>query len=156
METADDVRLRIEAAKLEVENERLKLEHARILNEGERPYREAVMRFAEMTVRSLLILNGAAALALIAFVGNGVKGDSAALSSAIAQMRSAVLSFGAGAFLSVLTSALAYLAQVAFTEGRDRGWKPCWAEALRIFAILSALAGLGMFACGVGIVSRWK
>ena len=64
LETA---RLAIEEARLEVERQRLAVEQQRIRVEAYTPGLEGIIKFAEICIRSLLILNGGSALALLSF-----------------------------------------------------------------------------------------
>ena len=67
--TLDEERLALERHRADLDRYRAQLEFQ---NSQRRPMFEAVIRFAEMTVRSLLILNGVAALALLTFAGIGL------------------------------------------------------------------------------------
>jgi hypothetical protein len=104
---------------------------------------EATMRFAELAVRSLLILNGGAALGLLTFASNQNKNGSAPIN-----YTDAVWLFGIGAALAVLTAGLAYLAQYFFTHEND-DWKKKTANTLQIGAVVAWLVSMGFFVGGV-------
>lgn len=104
---------------------------------------EATMRFAELAVRSLLILNGGAALGLLTFASNQSKNGAAPINYA-----DAVWWFGIGAALSVLTAGLAYVAQYFFTHEND-DWKEKVAIGCQLAAIAVWLASMVLFVCGV-------
>lgn len=110
----DRQRAATDQQRLALESERVNFDRYRGTHEVNRPYAEAVMRFADLTVRSLLLLNGGAALAVLTFATNANK--SMLLGSRIEDLASLVWLFALGAGLSVATSAASYLAQVLFTE----------------------------------------
>jgi hypothetical protein len=101
-------------------------------------------RFADLTVRSLLILNGGAALALLTFAtGKSGAGDvSGALATAVAL-------FGTGAWLSVATVALAYFAQRAFVEIEPEEARLRRGKRYSRCAIAAGLASLFVFGVGM-------
>lgn len=104
---------------------------------------EATMRFAELAVRSLLILNGGAALGLLTFASNQSKNGGAPIDYA-----DAILFFGVGAALSVLSAGLSYLAQCYFT--RENGnWQTKAGHVLRGVAIVAWLVSIALFIFGV-------
>jgi hypothetical protein len=100
-----------------------------------------------MTVRSLLILNVASALGLIALVSNAT-GRFGALN-----LRPALIAFGAGATLAVVTAAFSYIAQSAFaaSEGQDTSHR--LGQSFRFGAIISAGASLVAFFAGIGMAA---
>lgn len=106
---------------------------------------DATIRFAEITIRSLLLLNGGAAVALLAFAGNAKQ--SGLPDEQLSAYASAVQMFGWGALLSVGVAALAYLAQLFFTEMSARKPHPA-GIVLRCAAIFMAFVSLGLFGCG--------
>lgn len=137
----DKQKLLIEQRKLELERDRLKNEEKRTEIERQRPFNEGLFKFADLSVRSLLILNGGAAIGLLTFAASASKNDSIATSS----LASCVIWFASGAALSVTTAALSYLAQVKFQETPHSKWGP-W---LRRFACLSFAFSLGFFMWGM-------
>ncbi len=105
---------------------------------------EATMRFAELAVRSLLILNGGAALGLLTFASNQTKNGATAINYA-----EAVCFFGLGAALSVVTAGVSYLAQYYFTH-EDNDWQTKAANSLRWIAIITWVVSIAVFVCGIG------
>lgn len=101
------------------------------------------MRFAELAVRSLLILNGGAALGLLTFASNQTKNGGSSINYA-----DAVCLFGVGAALSVMTAGLSYLAQYYFTH-EDDDWQTWVARILRWGAIVVWLTSIALFVFGV-------
>ncbi|MFM9850603.1 MAG: hypothetical protein ACKVP3_26175 [Hyphomicrobiaceae bacterium] len=136
------MRLAVEERRVNVEQDRLRYEPTRLQYEAESRLSvvsyEAVMKFSDITIRSLLILNGGAALAVLTFASNTAKtGSNTALAAA-------VFYFGIGAALSVATSALSYLGQSCFTQNWNRS-----GYAFQIAAILFGATSLGLFAWGM-------
>jgi hypothetical protein len=104
-----------------------------VTNDVERPVVEGLFKFADLSVRSLLILNGGAALGLLTFAtNNGKAGGVGAGSKAVG-----VLWFGAGAALSVATAAFSYFAQVAYVQFQDEKGFSLLGTWLRRVAILA-------------------
>jgi len=97
---------------------------------------EAVIKFADLTVRSLLILNGGAALAVLSFAANKAGSNSALAWS--------VWYFGVGAACSVATAALSYFGQSFFSHDRDS--IGCWFQGS---AIVFGFAGWLLFLFGM-------
>ncbi len=141
------VRVQVEAYRAEIERHRADVERWRAENQrqldGWRPAFEAVIRFADITIRSLLLLNGGSALALLSFAGNAAShGDRL-------RFVPSLIAFGVGAALSVLTAGLAYLAQNTFVEfQRER-----LADWIRWVAVACAFAALGAFCAGMGFAA---
>ena len=92
--------------------ERLKLEHYRVTHEAKRPYVEAVFRFSDLAVRSLLILNGGAALAILGFASRELSSNKSA--SAFAPV---CFLFGLGSALAVACAGLAYHCAMVLRSG---------------------------------------
>lgn len=155
---ADSARLELDRYRAEtdrlratLDQERLSLERYRAQLELEReqlrPMFEAVIRFAEMTVRSLLILNVASLLGLIALVSNAT-GRTGTLN-----LRPALIAFGAGATLAVVTAAFSYVSQSAYavSEGRDAPHQ--LGQSFRYAAMICAVSSLVAFFAGVGFAA---
>ncbi len=143
----DRQRMRIDDARLQLEQQRFELERyrAKLANlELQRPLLEGVMRFADLTVRSLLILNGGAAIGLLTFVTNNGRHDLASL----------VFWFGLGAWLGVATAAASYLAQVLILEPKSEKVKLWGGQGMRGVAIILGFAALIVFGCGMYQVSQ--
>ena len=106
------------------------------------------MRFAELSVRSLLVLNGGAALALIAFAANAAtRADDA--TGFLAAYVDAIWAFGLGACLAVLVAGLAYLSQTLMVEAEHgKIWNKI-GHGLRIVAVVIWLASLTLFVVGI-------
>jgi hypothetical protein len=164
---ADSTRSEIEQAKLELDRYRAQLDHHNAMMDRHKAeldrYKaeldrfragfEAVIRFAELGIKSLLALNGGATLALLTFMGHVEKAQAAA------GLGKALMFFGAGAAASVLTALLAYVTQAVIIETDDtKGWpaKPArwWGQALRALTVLVGVAGFAFFLWGLYIASQ--
>lgn len=141
----DNVTPAIEQYRLAVESYKLELDRYKAENDASKPAVEGIFKFAELTLRSLLILNGGSALGLLTFAASSFKnGGSTSL-----QLGPPLLCFGAGAALSVCTAGISYLAQVAFVEFADKDGRSQVGRWLRRLAILTATASLAAFAGGM-------
>lgn len=149
----DERRLAIEERRLDLEERKVSIEQARLeYRPKELNYEahskthiaswESVIKFAEMTIRSLLILNGGAAIAVLTFAGNAAKSASEVF------LANSVVYFGIGAALSVVTAGLAYLAQFLFTNLFERTGR-----AFQYAAIAATVGSLLAFGCGMKAAS---
>jgi hypothetical protein len=152
MTTPTDIeiaRLQLEQERLALERERSALERARLQVEMIRPGIDAVIRFAEIGIRSLLILNGGAALALLSFA------SSASSRNEPVTFKASICAFGAGAALSVLTAGLSYASQSAYnSEARKPAPDHIMGVWLRNISFFCGLTALGMFVVGVVLASK--
>lgn len=143
---------------LELDLQKLGIEHVKVNRDSQKSSRDAVIKFAEVGIRSLLILNGGAALSLLAFVGHG---SSAPGSKFVPADWAAVFAcFAIGAAFAVITAGLSYLAQViSFDLPRRapefvRRWAPTATRAnvfgwFRNAAIGASVIGIGAFIVGL-------
>ena len=139
------------------------LEYYRAVIQAKQTNTEATYRYGELSVRSLLILNGGAALALLTLAGSAKTG---LVSINAGDLAGLVWYFGAGAGLSVLTSGLAYLSQSFYaqhnepmTEDEEALAAVNWiwrrlGHAFRIAAMVAWLSSLGLFSFGVWQASQ--
>ena len=143
-------RVDLDRERVELDRRRVELEHYKAVNDAGKPAVEALFRFADLTVRSLLVMNGGAALGLLTFAANTGK-----IGGVDAQvMANGVWWFAIGAALSVATAASSYLAQVAYLElMRSDGKASRIGEALRVCAILLAVASWLSFAIGMWVAT---
>ena len=116
------------------------MEHQRVLF-------KAVTEFAAIAIRGIVLINGGAAIAILAFLGQALGRDKPLPDGVVAAGMESLMWFVAGAGAGVLTAAFAYLAQAIFAEvGAETGNKT--GGSFRILAIVSATTGLGLFAYG--------
>lgn len=147
----DETRVELDKARVHYDMEKLKLEHYKIGVEAERGTFEAGIRFADMALRALLIINGGAAVALLTFAGNAGRLGVAAQSGRTA---APLIAFGVGAALSIMTAFLAYVAQVTYFEAapHERGKKI--GNRFRAACIACGIMSWVLFCVGLFFASR--
>jgi hypothetical protein len=109
---------------------------------------KAIIDFALMTIRSLILVNGGAIIGIVTFTGN-LWGHNGPAAKATAQAISpAVGWFVGGLAAALLTSGLAYGAQVAFAEfGKPQPAKKI-GNTCRVAAVALAIGSLVCFVVG--------
>jgi hypothetical protein len=120
---------------------------------------EQAMNNANIVLRSLLLINGGAAVALLAFVGSMVTSEALGLSDNIAELTAPFLWFGWGIVATVASMAFAYLTNysiVGYSFAVDDG-NPIngWNRAVFIFhvlAVFTTFVSLGCFIYGLWAV----
>ena len=142
----EERKLAVEDARLALEREKLATERSKIATDAIRTSFEATIRFADMTLRSLLILNGGAALAVLTFAANRIKERAPIADGVLGDL---VLTFGAGALLSVFSAGLSYLAQTFFTLTVEETKTSRLGRFFQVLAITCVIASFGAFAFGV-------
>ena len=134
--------LGLEQGKSQLDHERLELEKAKLADEKYRFEARAAQTYAGQVVQALLLLNGAAALAMLAFIGNFSK--DANLKSLLLGLSDPLSFFSHGAASAVLAAIFAYLSQASWADGSS-----LWGNTLRLFAMVLALGSLLLFAGGI-------
>jgi hypothetical protein len=104
---------------------------------------KATLDFGQSATKASFLLNGAGALALLAFMGSNRAPEHQHLLPVLA---AALATFAAGAMAAVLCMGCAYVAQALFTMAARKGYRSRWFWAGTFFQ------GLGL---AVGIVSVW-
>jgi hypothetical protein len=136
----DERRLKIETERLHIERYRVyELEQYRAKQDARRPALDLQAKLAEATVRTLVLLNGGAAVALLAF------GRETATLKAVAP---SLLWFAVGAALGAATAGVGYLAQTLMLEAPASNAGP----VLRGVAVLAAVLSGCAFLVGVWAV----
>ena len=108
---------------------------------------EAAVEFAILAIRTLILINGAAVIALLTFVGQVWANDQHNGSAMAHILFWPLLFFLIGVIMAVTTTLLAYITQMLTTE-HGRGTIPAISKRVRIFAILSAVLSLMSFTAG--------
>lgn len=141
---------------VEAEIERIKglnetwIERYRAEQEANRDNFKAVIEFANATIRSIILANGAAVISLLTFIGSIV--------SNFDQNRPGILEaiiwpmhlFAWGTACGICVPAASYLAQSFYMDfPRDDGSPSKLGQTFRIIAILLAAASLAFFVYGV-------
>ncbi|MGQ0457731.1 MAG: hypothetical protein ACT4OU_11785 [Hyphomicrobium sp.] len=120
------------------EDSRLALERDRLEVERLRPEIEARNTFADRCIQSLLLLNGGAAVALLAYIGES--------KVPWACLYPSLLHFGKGTALAVATACAAYVTQILFAEWPD---ERDVARIVRIGAMALGAASIYYFMQGI-------
>ena len=127
------------------------LERWKAIAEGRRPMFEAAMRYAELAIRSLLLVSGGAAIALAGFAGHSL--GSANPNPAILQaLGSSVMWFAYSAAGAVGVAGLAYVSQILYGEVPEP-WDDRLGGFVRILAVALFLASLLCFVWGANAAS---
>jgi MFS family permease len=113
---------------------------------------KSVYAYGQSAVRTLLILNGAAALALLAFVGKTAADGAVAIAAA---MVPALWCFFGGAACAGIVSALSYIAQIGYLaesweeqKRPHRAWQIPLAYKAHIISIVFYVLGFTLFVIG--------
>jgi len=128
----------------DLERERLELERHRLELEIDRVGFDAAHSFAKDGIRHLILINGAAVVALLAFLGHDRVGSTGTTDTG--QLALAMILFGAGVATGAICALLAYLFQTVEREGQE------WVRArklLRYSAVGAALSGVAFFVAGL-------
>ena len=150
----------IENNKITVERDRASVDRTRANNERFKirtDYRsqqntamlDALIGFANGAIKSLVLLNGGAAVAVLAFLGHITASENPGTQVQSFQLVPALVAFAVGAALGALTAATAYLSQMFFYELRTQALKKRWGEALRRVSIVIVVLGYACFGYGI-------
>lgn len=122
-----------------------------------------------LALRSILILNGGASLALLSFLANTIKGDMPAEAlTVVAHATQSLVAFAWGAFFAVLATAVAYITSRLELSGhlaRSRHPEEPYvrltprakrmyllSDVVTILALLCGLGSLGLFIWGLSVL----
>ena len=105
---------------------------------------QSAIQFALAAVRGTILINGAAAVALLTFIGQYASASDGKFAAVAVSLATSLYWFGLGAFLGVLVAALSYVAQIAFAHEFTK-----WGEVFRIPAVLAAIGGMLFFYLGL-------
>lgn len=130
----------------------------------------AVAETSHNTLRALIIINGGAAITVLAFIGQIVSSDKLKVSATLADVTTPIIWFAIGVALAVVGSGAAYFTNYslavrtsAMTHHYDRPYiRPTkkskyWqigAIVFQIIAVLAASASLGFFVYGMFEVQK--
>jgi hypothetical protein len=134
--------LGLEQGKNQVEIERFQLEKEKFAAENARFEAQSSRTYAGQVVQALLLLNGAAALAILILIGSFAK--HAHLKGLLSSLPDPLALFGQGAALAVLTAVLAYLGEAPSPNGNK-----LWGTSLQVFAMAFAAGSLLFFLGGI-------
>ena len=108
---------------------------------------EAAVEFAILAIRTLILVNGAAVIAVLTFVGQVWANDQHNGSAMAKILFWPLLFFLTGLILAVITCLLAYLTQMITTE-RGGGAIPPLSKRIRLFAITASGLSIAAFTGG--------
>ena len=108
---------------------------------------EAAVEFAVLALRTLVLVNGAAVIALLTFVGQVWANDQHNGSSMAHILFWPLMLFLLGLIFAVVAIILAYITQMLTTE-HGGGTIPPISKKVRVFAILSAVLSVAGFSTG--------
>lgn len=123
-----------------------KIEVARLESESRLKMFDSVVTFAGIALKGIVLLNGAAAIALLALFKDLVGASSLAAGVSTDRLAAGLEDFALGAFFGVVASALAYLTQRAYSDLPNRLWV---GHALNVLTVVVAGAGLVLFVFGL-------
>src|SRR3954451_22982698 len=112
------------------------------------------IKYSIEAIKAVFIMNGAAAIALLAFLGSYASKDDPIFQVSIEGMKDALICFGFGALLGGLTFFLAYIAQIFFAatnSGEMRTWP---AELFRWSAAICFIFATIAFGAGVYVAAN--
>ena len=139
----------------ELEQHRNQLEQHRIQTEAWVASVNATVTFAGAAIKGLLLINGGAAVAILAFLGH-LAATPGTSPTQFETLGTALLAFGWGALAGAMTAGAAYLSQICFGEvtvSRNRPAKIA-AEIFRLIAVALAFFGYGVFIYGLDTAVR--
>lgn len=124
---------------------------------------EATIQFAVSAIKSLIIINGGAAIACVTIIGSAIRNPTDANSIIVINFSGPITYFLLGVFFAVFAGIIAYLAQYFFTQFDPSGYpveedkkrteynkrNGRIANILQIMGIIFALASIILFVVGV-------
>jgi len=116
---------------------------------GQLAMHRSIIDFALAAIRGVTIVNGGAAVATLAFLGQVWARNESTAQSLVAAATPALFWFLAGVAAGPVTAFLAYVAQAFFTE-----WRKWAGEIARVVALLVAIFGVAAF--GLGALNALK
>ncbi len=134
----------------QLEQHRNQLEQNRIHVEAVNSSVLAAITFAGAAIKGLILINGGAAIAILAFLGH-VASTPELTFAEFEALGSALIAFGWGALAGAMTAGSSYLSQIYFSEVTKSGSK-CAGVAGKIFrltAVALAIFGYGVFVYGL-------
>ena len=102
-----------------------------------------VIALGQSSLRSIMLINGGAAVALLAFLGNLITNNSGA---AVPSFANAMQAFVLGVFLAAVAYALTYLSQICYNGSKS--WQQGAGIALHVLTVLVGAAALIGFLWG--------
>jgi hypothetical protein len=116
---------------------------------------KAAIEAGQSALKSISVINGAAALAMLAFIGNVLSHPTDIGLAAMMIMSRSMTYFATGVGLSAIGLAARYFSQASYAgdfSNQSRATK--WGNTWRVIAIVAGVAGLAAFFIGVRVASR--
>jgi hypothetical protein len=119
---------------------------------------EQAVASSNAVLRSLILINGGAAVAILAFIGSIFGRESVNITENVSAVTKPLLWFGWGVAIAVISMIFAYFTHY-FTAWHSQATPPAhiWPGRFKVifhlFAISSALVSLAFFVCGMYQVS---
>ena len=115
---------------------------------------DQAIKYSIEAVKSVLLMNGAAAIALLAFMGANAGKEDPLVEVSIELFKLALMCFGGGASLCALTFLFAYIAQLFFA-GINSSETHVWpANLFRLLAMICLVSAIVMFGVGVYVAAE--
>ena len=115
---------------------------------------DQAIKYSIEAVKSVLLMNGAAAIALLAFMGANAGKEDPLVEVSIEIFKLALMCFGGGASLCALTFLFAYIAQLFFA-GINSSETHVWpANLFRLLALICFVSAIVMFGVGVYVAAE--
>lgn len=126
------------------------IEQSRIHTEAVNSSVLAAITFAGAAIKGLILINGGAAIAILAFLGH-VASTPELTFAKFGALGSALIAFGWGALAGAMTAGSSYLSQICFSEVTKSGSRRASVagEISRLTAVALAFFGYGVFIYGL-------
>jgi hypothetical protein len=123
-------------------------------NDWQRYNIDQAIKYSIEAIKSVLLMNGAAAIALLAFLGANASKEDPQVEVSIELFKLALMCFGGGASLCGLTFLFAYLTQLFFA-GINSSETHVWpANIFRLLAVICLISAIVMFGFGVYLAAE--
>jgi hypothetical protein len=130
---------------------------------------EAIVKQGEVAIRTVMLINGGAAVSVLAFIGALVREDGLTVKQ-VAGVSGSLLWFGGGVAAAALALALSYFTNFCYgrsetskiftfdhpyiCDGENTRWWHCWGYAFHLGAIAWGVLSLAAFVVGMVEVYR--
>jgi len=115
---------------------------------------KAVLETGQTAIKSATLINGGAAVALLAFLGSSSTSKDAGLINNLHILNYALIAFVVGVAFAGITSGLRYISQAIYSEVMETGKWRAWGNCIRNAAIFFGCLSFITFLAGSGIAAR--
>ena len=109
----------------------------------------AMFDFANIALRGVVLANGAAAIAILAFIGHILSVHDPSVRATGLELSKPLMLFAIGVGLGVVAAAFSYLTQVLYVEIETERRRFIWGNVARGLAVLTAVSGISIFFVGI-------